>query len=245
MEWSDTGLVLGIRKHGESSVIVEAMTRDHGRHLGLVRGGRSRRNQPVLQIGNTLDLTWRARLEDHLGQFTIEAKSLRAAEIMADRASLHLLQTLVSHLRLLAEREPNSQLYEAAELILGHLDDPTIATAMLVKFELRLLEELGFGLDLSACAATGDNDALIYVSPKSGKAVSASAGEPYHDRLLALPGFLVVQQHMPITGIEQIAEGLALTRYFMDRDVYGPRAVSAPHEREALLKHLQMTDQAG
>ena len=110
MEWSDTGLVLGIRKHGETSVILEAMTRAHGRHLGLVRGGRSRTRQPMLQIGNTLELPWRARLDEHLGTYSAEAGTFRAADVMADRAALNLVQTLAAHLRLLAEREPHPHL---------------------------------------------------------------------------------------------------------------------------------------
>ncbi|MEO0635692.1 MAG: DNA repair protein RecO [Pseudomonadota bacterium] len=238
MEWSDTGLVLGIRKHGESSVILEAMTRGHGRHLGLVRGGRSRTRQPVLQVGNTLELVWRARLEEHLGIYTAEAGALRAADVMATRSALGIVQTLASHLRLLPERDPHPELYDAAHVLLDNLEDPLVAGALLVRFELRLLEELGFGLDLSRCASTGDNDGLAYVSPKTGRAVSASAGEPWHDRLLRLPPFIAPGGKTSLTEGRDVADGLAMTGHFLARDIYDARGIEPPLARDSLRVEL-------
>ncbi|MEM1365680.1 MAG: DNA repair protein RecO [Pseudomonadota bacterium] len=238
MEWSDTGLVLGIRKHGETSVILEAMTRDHGRHLGLVRGGRSRARQPMLQVGNTLDLTWRARLDEHLGTYNAEAGTLRAASVMADRSALNLVQTLAAHLRLLPERDPHPALYHAAHIILENLESPVVAGALLVRFELRLLEELGFGLDLTKCASTGSNDALAYVSPKTGRAVSASAGEPWHDRLLRLPPFAVPGGVPSLTEEADVVDGLKMTGHFLARNIYEPRGMEQPISRETFKTDL-------
>src|SRR6185295_16594336 len=190
MEWTDEGIVIGTRRHGETSLIVELMTPAHGRHLGLVRGGRSRRMQPVLQPGNSVHATWRARLDEHLGNYTIEGTTSRAARLIDSAAGLYGIQAVAGLLRLLPERDPHRQLYDGLSAILDWLDDPLIAGAVIVRFELKLLDELGFGLDLGECAATGTNDDLAYVSPKTGRAVSRASGEPYRDRLLRLPAFL-------------------------------------------------------
>ena len=155
MQWSDEGIILGSRHHGEADVILEAMTREHGRHLGLVRGGRSRRRRAELQAGNGVDLTWRARLDEHLGHYAVEPVTLRAANLMQDRLALSGLQLLAAHLRLLPERDPHRRLYDAALVVLDGLDEPENAGRLMVLFEMMLLDELGFGLDLSACAATG------------------------------------------------------------------------------------------
>jgi DNA repair protein RecO (recombination protein O) len=190
MQWSDEGLVLGLRKHGESGVILELMTRAHGRHLGLVHGGRSHRLRPILQAGNSVHASWRARLDEHLGIYTVEADVLRAARFMGSPLALYGLGTMAALLRLLPERDPHRALYESAMVVAEHLDEPAVAPALFVRFELAVLAELGFGLDLASCAATGRDSDLIYVSPKSGRAVSAEAGEPYRAKLLSLPGFL-------------------------------------------------------
>jgi len=231
MEWSDEGVILGVRRHGEESVIVEAMTPRHGRHLGLVRNGRSARMRPVLQPGNSVGLTWRARLSEHLGQFTVEAATLRVATLMESAIGLFGLQVVANHLRLLPERDPHEQLYLAALVVLDHLDDAEKAARLLIRFELALLDELGFGLDLSACAATGEKKDLVHVSPKSGRAVSREAGRPWADRLLALPPFLAGGQSAPERIVGDLADGLALTRHFLDRDVWSPRGLRPPDER--------------
>jgi DNA repair protein RecO (recombination protein O) len=178
MQWSEEGLVLGARKHGESSVILELMTREHGRHLGLVHGGRSRRLQPVLQAGNSVHAVWRARLDEHLGSFTVEGGEMRSARLMRAPMALYGMAALAALLRLLPERDPHPALHDAALALVEHLDDTRIAPARFVGFEITLLAEIGFGLDLAECASTGARENLVYVSPKSGRAVSAAAGEP-------------------------------------------------------------------
>ena len=239
MEWRDEGLIIGLRRHGETAAIVELMTRDHGRHMGIVRGGRSHRMQPMLQPGNSLTVVWRARIEEQLGTFTVEPIQTRAAAIMASGLALQGVNLLGALLRLLPERDPLPAIYETAELIAGHLDDARICPTLLVRLELAVLSELGFGLDLSVCAATGASEDLIYVSPKSGRAVSRSAGEPWRDRLLALPGFLIGQlgAEGPLPG--DIAAGFALTGFFLERNVYRPRGISPPPARQAFLQELE------
>jgi DNA repair protein RecO (recombination protein O) len=241
MEWHDEGFIIGVRKHGESSVILEAMTAVHGRHLGLVKGGRSRRMQAMLQPGNGGSLTWRARLDEHLGLYAVEATDLRAARLMADAAALHGLNLLSGLLRLLAEREPHAGLYHAAVLIADHLDDREAAPSALARFELAILTELGFGLDLSCCAATGDRENLIYVSPKSGRAVSAAAGEPYRDRLLALPAFLSGETADIKPSAADIMDAFALAAFFLARDVFGPRGLQLPDAHMAYIAAVKKT----
>ena len=233
MEWVDEGIVLGVRRHGETSAIVELMTPAHGRHMGLVRGGISRRMKPYLQPGNSVRATWRARLDEHLGNYTIEGTALRADRLMASAAASYAMQTLAALLRLLPERDPHLALYDALCLIVDHVDQPTIAAPLLVRFELQLLAELGFGLDLGECAATGEDDELIYVSPKSGRAVSRAAGEPWNEQLLPLPGFLNGSRSS--ADPDEVAAGFALTEFFLLRRVYEPRGLSLPDTRAAFL----------
>ena len=240
MEWRDEGIILGTRKHGESSVIVEAMTQAHGRHLGLVRGGRSRRMQPVLQPGNRVDLVWRARLDEHLGAYQVEALELNAARYMADAASIHALQMIAAHLRLLPERDAHGGLYEALGVILAHLDEPLIAGELLVRFEVQLLDDLGFGLDLARCAATGTTDDLAYVSPKSGRAVSRAAGAPFADRMLGFPAFMQPGSRQRATQ-QTLCEAFDMTRFFLLRHVYEPRGMEEPHVRSAFVSALRRT----
>ena len=212
-------MVLTTRKHGENDVILEVMTLDHGRHLGLVRGGRSKRHRPVLQPGNELDLTWKARLSDHLGQFQIEPQNLRAGDLMTSAIGLTSLQHLAFLLRLLPERHPYPRLFNALSVLLDHLEAPDAAGALLIRFELELLQDLGAGLDLSSCAATGGVDDLSYVSPKSARAVSREAGLPYHDKLLPLPSFLLDGQRQAGSELTwaDITQGFELTSFFLDR----------------------------
>jgi DNA repair protein RecO (recombination protein O) len=233
MEWRDEAIVIGVRRHGETSAIVELMTRAHGRHLGLVRGGRSKQMQPVLQQGNGVEAVWRARLEEQLGNFTIEATALRTGTIMASAPALQGIDLIGVLLRLLPERDPHAGLYEAADLITSHLHEPLIGPALMVRFELMILAELGFGLDLTACAATGTTEDLVHVSPKSGRAVSRAAGEPYRDRLLALPGFLIGSAPPPQPA--DIAAGFRLTGFFLDREVFAPRGLRMPETRRAYV----------
>jgi DNA repair protein RecO (recombination protein O) len=231
MQWFDDGIVLGVRKHGESSVILELMTRDHGRHLGLVHGGQTRRMKAVLQPGNTLHAIWRARLDEHLGTYRVEARELRGARLIASPLALYGLATLASLLRFLPERDPHLPLYEATTILVDHLDERDVAPALFVRFELAVLAELGFGLDLARCAATDTTEDLVYVSPRSGRAVSAEAGEPYRDRLLKLPGFLTGYPRGDRPTRDDVAAGFALTDFFLRRCVFEPSGQQPPDER--------------
>ena len=237
MEWTGPGIILGTRRHGESSVIVELFTPERGRHMGLVRGGRSKRWRSVLQPGNRVTATWRARLEDHLGQFTFEPEQLDAAAYMADPLCLAALNALDDLVRLLPERDPHTELYAGYV----HILDKVIAGHAWAKdyvfWEFALLQELGFGLDLTSCAATGETGNLTYVSPKSGRAVSAAAGEPYKAKLLKLPPFLLNEFADP-PDWPDLEAGLYLTGYFLRRHVYEPRGLPIPESRDRAIRLL-------
>lgn len=237
MEWSDEAIILSVKAHGETAAVVELFTRSHGRHSGLVHGGRSRKARPMLQMGNHVDATWKARLAEHLGYATLELRRAYAASAMEDAAALAGLTSMCALARLLPERDPHPALYEVTLFVLSFLDDPTVWPALMVRWELALLQELGFGLDLSACAATGANDQLIYVSPKSGRAVSASAGEPYKDRLLRLPQFLTSVRDRHATR-EDVMAGFALTGYFLQQRVLAPKGDVLPEPRSRILTHI-------
>ncbi len=235
MEWRDEGVVLSVRRHGETSAIVETLTAGHGRSLGIVRGGRSRIQRPVLQPGNLVHLTWRARLEEHLGNFTIEPLSLKAGAIMEEPFRLAGLSTLAGLAQLLPEREPHQRVYDALLIILDAIEQDDVWPALLVRWEMGLLDELGFGLDLSKCAATGARQELIYVSPKTGRSVSAAAGEPYRERLLALPPFLVSSA---LATPADILDGFKLTGHFLSRHIFEPRGINAPEQRQWVIRNL-------
>ena len=237
MEWHDEGLVLGCRKHGETSVILEVMTRRHGRTLGLVRGGRSRIQQPTLQPGNRVALNWRARLENHLGMITVEPVTMRAAALMESPSGVLGIQLIAAHLRLLPERESLPGVFEAVDAMVAHLPDALDAAELMVKFEIALLKELGFGLDLQSCAMTGTRDGLAYVSPKTGRAVTKDAGEPWAAKLLALPAFLRAGANMR-PDAEMLSSAFALTGHFLARNVYEPRGLETPHARESFVRSV-------
>jgi DNA repair protein RecO (recombination protein O) len=241
MEWRDEGVVIGVRAHGETSAIAEIFSAEHGRCLGMVRGGRSRQQRPVLQPGNLVMATWRARLEEHLGTFQIEGLSLRAGFILAHGLRLAGMNTLMALCQVLPEREPHPKLYQAAHVVLSAMEDDAIWPALLVRWEMGLLDELGFGLDLSRCAATGQLEELAYVSPRSGRAVSRGAGLPYHEKLFQLPSFLNGGDDM---GPQDVLEGFKLTGFFLERHVFGPRQVAMPAARAWLCDGLQQRDAA-
>lgn len=234
MQWTDDGIIIGTRRHGETSLIVELMTRAHGRHLGLVRGGRSRRVQPLLQPGNSVTAIWRARLDEHLGNYTLEPTVQRAARLIEGPAALYGIQLLAGLLRLLPERDSHPELYEATAALIDWLDDPAIGGALLARFEMTMLDELGFGLDLDQCAATGGTEDLIYVSPRTGRAVSRAAGESYRDRLLKLPGFLVAEEAARPRA-DDIAAAFRLTGHFLARHVFEARGLEMPEARASYL----------
>jgi len=231
MQWADEAIVLGARRHGEASVILELMTRDHGRHLGLVQGGRSKRLQAVIQPGNQVHAVWRARLDEHLGHYTVEGLRLRASELMVAAHAAYGVTHLAALCRLLPERDPHEEVHDTLDAILDHMADRAVAAVLIARFELQMLTELGFGLDLDQCAATGATADLIYVSPKSGRAVSRIAGEPWHDRMLHLPALLRTEwSGDPETG--DLAQAFALTGFFLQRHVLDPRGL-AMHEARA------------
>jgi DNA repair protein RecO (recombination protein O) len=236
MEWQDEGLVIGVRKHGETSVILELMTRAHGRHLGVVRGGRSKAMRPVLQPGNLVAANWRARLEDHLGVFSVEPLASRAARYLDRGAALHGVAALTALLRLLPERDPQEEIFDMANAIAAGLDSADAAAPLMARFELSLLAALGFGLDLQSCALTGAREGLAFVSPKSGRAVNRDAGAPWSARLLPYPRFLQDASEAP--SVSEIVDAFRLTGYFLTRDVLAPRSVSMPASRALYLEAL-------
>ena len=238
MQWSDEGVILSVRPHAETAAVVEILTREHGRHLGLVHGGRSRKARPVLQIGNHVEATWKARLSEQLGVMTIEPSRSYGVEAMDDAAALCALMSMCSLARALPERDPHPNLYEVTLFVLGFLDDFDVWPALYVRWELALLDELGFGLDLARCAATGGVADLVYVSPKSGRAVSLAAGEPYKERLLGLPAFLRGQTGNGVHPSDVLA-GLDLTTHFLQSRLCQPRDQTLPEPRSRLRALIQ------
>lgn len=236
MEWRDEGVILSVRRHGETSAIAEILTAQHGRVMGLVRGGRSKQQRPVLQAGNAVQAVWRARLEEQLGTFTLEPLDLKAGAIMEEPFRLAGLATLTALSQLLPEREPHPRVHEALRIVLDAIDHDEVWPALLVRWELGLLDELGFGLDLSKCAATGSREQLVYVSPKSGKAVSAEAGAPFRDRLFGLPAFL--REGGAAAPPSDVAEGLKLAGWFLARHLFEPRGVPFPEQQDWIIRAL-------
>lgn len=222
MEWTDDGVIIFSQKQGDSSLIVRCFTRNHGRHAGLVRGGAGKRHRGITQIGNEVQLTWKGRVSSQLGHYSVELKNPRLAAVMEDSLGLNALSSALTLLEIsLPEREPHPALYEATLVMMDNLEtaDENAWLPVYVKWELGLLSELGYGLDMHKCAASGATENLIYISPKSGRAVSEEAGKPYHDKLLALPLFLKPMPggiiEMPSAG--DIQAGLTLTGYFLDK----------------------------
>lgn len=214
MEWRDEGVLLSMRPHGESSAIVEIFTRDHGRHAGVVRGGGSRKMAALLQPGHQVMAVWRARLDDHIGSYTLEPLRSRAA-LLTDRLGLAGLNAVCALLRsALPEREAHGALWQLTIALLDRMERAEDWPTQYLRWELALLEELGFGLDLTRCAVTGSRDDLAYVSPRTGRAVSRSAAGEWAARLLPLPPFLLGQG--PALGAE-IGQAMALTGHFLAR----------------------------
>jgi DNA repair protein RecO (recombination protein O) len=235
MQWSDEGIVLGARRHGEGHAVLELMTRAHGRHLGLVYGGGGRRLRPILQPGNQVAANWRARLDEHLGMYTVEGLELSAASFLALSHAVYGVTHLAALCRLLPERDPHPLIHAALAEVLVHLLDPQRAGPDVIRFELHLLSELGFGLDLERCAATGAASDLAYVSPKTGRAVSRDAGQPWHDKLLRLPAFLMAHEANLVANPADLADGFALTAFFLVRHVIEPRGLALPEARSSFV----------
>jgi DNA repair protein RecO (recombination protein O) len=240
MEWTDEAIVLSARKHGESAVIASLLTREHGRHPGLVRGGAGSRARGLYQPGNRVVAHWRGRLAEHLGSYRCELSRSTAAGVLDDALALAVLRAACAMTETaLPERHPYGRVYETlAELLEAMAAEAGGLVARYVRWELTLLAEIGYGLDLTACAATGSNDNLAYVSPKTGRAVSLSAGEPYRDRLLALPPFLAgAAPPGRLVPMGDLMAGLRLTGYFLDRHVQsqGGKPPAPRRQLEALV----------
>lgn len=213
MEWRGEAILLSVRRHGESSAIIEVFTEEKGRHTGIVRGGTSRKIAPILQPGAQLDVYWRARLEDHIGAFTVEPVRSRAALVMDNRLALSGLNAVTALLSFcLPEREPHPALYRRSGQLLDLLGQDNLWPLAYLQWEAALLNEMGYGLDLDACAVTGATDDLCYVSPKSGRAVSRQGAGEWAERLLPLPPALLGQGQ---GGNKEIADGLETTGYFL------------------------------
>jgi DNA repair protein RecO (recombination protein O) len=236
MLWTDEGVVLAVRRHGESAAIASVFTRHHGRHAGLVRGGFSRRSRPVYQQGNVLQVTWRARLAEHLGALSGELKTPLAARLMADPGRLGGLASACAMLEItLPERDPHPQLYDVLGDFLEQLVRDRDWPEAYVRFELALLAELGFGLDLSRCAVSGTSEDLVYVSPRSGRAISRKAAGVYAARLLPLPPFLL---GLAPADAAQLGAGLRLTGTFLRRHLFDASERALPEARDRLLARL-------
>jgi len=244
MDWTDEAIVLSARKHGENAVILSLLTRDHGRHLGLVRGGAGRRARGLYESGNRVQATWQARLSEHLGHFVCEPIAAQASILLDEPARLAALTAAVALVDLaLPERAPHSRLFEGLGRLIDELcrDAPGAMWATrYARFEIDLLAELGFGLDLERCAATGTADDLAYVSPKSGRAVSRAAAEPYRDKLLPLPAFLRSRNEAPAT-VGEVLTGLELTGFFLDRHVLAHYS-ARPREGPGLEARTRLVD---
>lgn len=235
MDWRDEAIVCGLARHGENGMIVRALSHHHGLYAGYVHGGASRRLRGALEVGNGVSVEWRARTNAQLGHFTIEPGAPRAALAMQHANRLAALASVCAvTLAALPERMAAPGVYQALasilDLIADERQDMLVWAAALVRYELGLLSEMGFGLDLRRCAATGVDEDLAYVSPKSARAVSAAAGRPYHDRLLPLPRFLLGAQ-AGVTSAADIADGLALTGYFLNHHIFAPKAAAMPAAR--------------
>jgi len=241
MEWRDEGVILSSHKYGEFDAILEILTQDHGRHAGIVKGGMGRRQRGNIQPGNEVCVRWRGRLETHLGTYSIELKSARAVAFLYSPPKLAALNSCCSLLCLaIAENEPHKFLLDGFLAFLDTLEisDEDVSSwgPLLVRWELGLLSELGFALALESCASTGEIEELIYVSPKSGRAVSRLAGEPYHDKMLKLPDFL--QGNADNVTLEDVRQGLKLTEFFMARHMLEPHAKKIPQARRMINDYI-------
>ncbi len=240
MEWRDQGALLAVRKHGETSAIIEVFTSDHGRHLGVVRGGTSRKIAPILQPGAQLDVTWRARLDEHIGSYSVEPVKSRAASVMGDRLALAGLNATTALLSFcLPERETHPRLYVQTITLLDLLGNSDAWPLAYLRWELVLLNGMGFGLDLTQCAVTGTLDDLAYVSPASGRAVSAEGAGEYADRLLPLSPSLLGHGNGEKVGV---LEGLQTTGFFLTHRLapqMGDRPLPEARQRllDALARH--------
>jgi DNA repair protein RecO (recombination protein O) len=240
MEWQEEGILLAVRAHGEGSAVVSLLTRGQGRHAGLVKGAMSRSAGGRYQPGNRVLAVWRARLAEHLGHLTCELLDCPAARLLDDADRLAGLSAALSVTEAaLPEREPHPSVFDGLAAFIEELESGSPGwTASYVRWELALLGDLGYGLDLASCAVTGVTEGLAYVSPKSGRAVAGEAAQPWRDRLLPLPGFLTDAARW--AELDELLQGLALTGYFLERHALvavGGRG-GLPPARERFVERL-------
>lgn len=239
MEFTDTGIILDARAHGETHAIVDVFTEEHGRWAGLVYGGQGRRMRPLLQPGNVVNADWKGRGEDTLGHFTLEMVHARAGEAMCERLSLAALSAACAvALATLPEREAHGRAYSAMSVLMATLDDIDVWPALMARWELGLLAELGFGLTLDRCASTGGREDLVYVSPRSACAVSAEAGEPYKDKLLPLPAFL--RGAATTATLADALDALATTGHFIETRILHVSNKQLPEARRRVVELLEV-----
>jgi DNA repair protein RecO (recombination protein O) len=236
MQWIDDAILLSARAHGETALLVTLLTREHGRHAGLVQGGQSRKRRPIWQTGTLFEIKWQARLAEHLGGVSGEARRSYAARWLDDAARLGGVSAICAVVEAcLPDRVPHPAAYDGLLAVLDGLNEDHWPS-LYAHWELGLLGALGFGLDLSVCAATGVAEDLVYVSPKTGRAVSRAAGEAYRERMLALPSFL----REGITEDRgEVAAALALTGFFLERHVLAPHGKALPAARCRLVDRLR------
>ncbi|MEX0300465.1 MAG: DNA repair protein RecO [Kordiimonas sp.] len=242
MEWQDEAIVLSATRLGESDAVLEVMTKTHGRSRGFIKGGLGRRNKANLQAGNTLQVNWRARLETNLGRFTVELLHSPLGQMMGDGARLSALAAVTSVVAsTMPENHDHIEVYDGLSALVKLLENDSGTAAVwacaLARLELGILSELGYGLDLTECAATGQKDDLVYVSPKSAKAVCSAAGLPYKSRLLTLPSFLLTG-HQGLPEATDAIDALKLTGYFLERNVWMVHGKGQPAARERLFSSL-------
>jgi len=240
MEWIDEGIILSARPHGENAAVVTLMTASHGRHAGLLPGGQGRTARPILQAGNRVQAKWRARLVDQLGTYTFDLSSAQSALWLDHPEIIAIISSVCAVTEAsLPERQPLPGVYAGLATLLA-LQDPDLWAPIYIKYEMNLLQALGYGLDLSQCAVGGGVDNLAYISPRTGRAVSREAGTPYHDKLFPLPGFLL---GLGEWGPKDILQGLELTGHFLSRHIFAnphsrqliPRDGDLPQARQRLL----------
>ena len=230
MNWTDEGIVLSARKHGENAAIVTLMTKENGRHAGLVRGGSASRTRGIYQTGNLVSADWRARLSEHLGTYNCELLQPNAALLMNERLPLLALSSAAALVeRFLPERAPHPDTFTSLIALIRILRGDENWLPRYVEWELGLLNQLGYGLDLTSCAATGVTEGLVYVSPRTGCAVSKDAGEPYRKKLFDLPPFFKYDN--PFPGSEDIRMGLRITGHFLSRCAKDADAGELPRSR--------------
>ncbi len=238
MIWSDHGIVLSTQKYGENSIILSVLTREHGRHKGLVRGGSGKRMAALLQPGNLLSLEWKGRLEEQLGIFQVELMEAYSAKAMSNRARLvHLNVTCAMCETCLAERQNVEGIFGATLILLDMLEETRLWPELYERWELGLLNELGFGLDLRTCASTGQSGDLIYISPKTGRAVSRNAGEPYKSKLFRLPHHLLVDEIKPTK--KDLIDVFSVTGHFLERYILAPLGKKLPSARTRFVDRLK------